>query len=93
MRLSIVLCVILVAACSPAGLGAFDFVITDTYDHGTVELNNESLLVVGAGAYQVWARGSSYVEVQSTAPLHEFTGGIQTIDLDDNSSMKLYGGE
>ena len=93
MRLSIAMCVILVAVCSPAGLGAFDFTITDTYDHGTVELNSESLLVTGSGAHLIDAMGSSYIEVQGTLPLELHVGGIYALTLRDDSVMSFYGGE
>ena len=79
--------------CSSVALGAFDFTISDTYDGGTVTLNSESLLVAGAGAHEIRARGHSYVEVQDTAPLELGTGGIYGLVLYDTSQMTFLGGE
>jgi len=71
----------------------FDYTISDTYEFGIFSLNSESLLVTGAGAYDIEARGESYIEVQDTAPLQENIGGIYSLDLDDFSIMNFYDGE
>ena len=83
---------LLIGFCSSISLGAFDYVISDTYVGG-ITLNSESLLVTGAGALAVEARGESYIEVQNTLPLEQFVGGIYALDLDDSSMMNYYGGE
>ncbi|HIJ71370.1 MAG TPA: PEP-CTERM sorting domain-containing protein [Planctomycetes bacterium] len=70
----------------------FDYTISDTYE-GSVMLNSESLLVTGAGALQIDAKGESYIEVQGTDPLQQFVGGIYTLDLDDFSILNYYDGE
>ncbi len=82
-----------ICVCASVSFGAFDHVISDTYEGGGLTLQSESLLVTGAGAYRIEARGVSYVEVQGTAPLQEFVGGIGMILLDGGSSMNYYGGE
>ena len=70
----------------------FDYTISDTYE-GSVTLNGESLLVTGAGALQIDAKGESYIEVQNTAPLQENIGGIYSLLLDDFSIMSFFDGE
>lgn len=70
----------------------FDYTISDTYQ-GSVMLNSESLLVTGAGALQIDAKGESYIEVQDTAPLQENIGGIYSLLLDDFSIMNFLDGE
>ena len=86
--------ILLMAICTPMSLGAFDYTISDTFV-SSVNLNNQSLLVTGAGTYQIDARGSSYIEIQDTAPLSfpQNPGGIVGVLLDDNSSMNFYDGE
>ena len=71
----------------------FDYTISDTYEFGIFSLNSESLLVTGAGADDIEARGESYIEVQNTAPLEQNVGGIYGLDLDDFSTMNYYDGE
>ena len=71
----------------------FDYTISDTYEFGIFSLNSESLLVTGAGADQIDAKGESYVEVQDTAPLEQNVGGIYAFVLDDFSILNYYGGE
>ena len=56
-------------------------------------LNSESLLITGAGALQIVAKGESYIEVQGTDPLQQFVGGIYTFGLDDFSILNYYDGE
>ena len=70
----------------------FDYTISDTYEGG-VMLNSESLLITGAGALQIVAKGESYIEVQGTDPLQQFVGGIYTFGLDDFSILNYYDGE
>ena len=70
----------------------FDYTISDTYDF-SVTLNSESLLITGAGALQIDAKGESYIEVQNTAPLQENIGGIYSLLLDDFSILNFYDGE
>lgn len=86
-------CLILVSVFASASLGAFDYEITNTYEYGIFSLNNESLLVNGAGAYQIDAKGASYVEIENTLPLQVDIGGIYGLILDDNSTMNYFGGE
>ena len=71
----------------------FDYTISGTYVGGIFQLNSESLLVTGAGADQIDAKGESYIEVQNTLPLEDFVGGIYGLILDDLSTMNYYGGE
>jgi hypothetical protein len=71
----------------------FDYTISDTYEFGIFSLNSESLLITGAGADQIDAKGESYVEVQDTAPLEQNVGGIYAFVLDDFSILNYYGGE
>ena len=85
---------ILMGVCTPISFGAFDFTISGTtYEGGIFTLNNQSLLVTGGGANIIEARGSSYVEVQNTAPLQINVGGIYTLDLMDTSELLFSGGE
>lgn len=82
----------LIGLYTSVSFAAFDYVISDTYQ-GSITLNSESLLVTGAGALAIDARGGSYVEVQNTLPLEQFVGGIYALDLDDSSTMNFYDGE
>lgn len=83
-----------VCICASVSLGAFDFVVSETYEHGTIQLNSQSLLITGAGVAEVIAKGASYVEVHgTTAPLQLDVGGVYALLLDDTSSMNYYGGE
>ncbi len=85
---------LLVVACVSISMGAFDHTISSSYEYGVFELDNsESLLVTGAGANHIDAKGSSYTEVQNTAPLQLNVGGIYTLDLSGTSSLSYYGGE
>lgn len=80
-------------ACSSVALGAFDVTISSGY-HGMQMLEGEeSLLMTGGGVVEIEAFDFSYVEIQGTAPLQQFVGGIYTIDLNNNSTMNYYGGE
>lgn len=88
ISLMLVLCVPFVCA----EIIEFDRIISDTYEIVTVNLNGESLLVNGAGANIVNAKSGSYVEVQNTAPLEQYVGGLYLLNL-DNSTMNYYGGE
>ena len=85
-------CLMVVSICVPATFGAFDYTISDNYEF-LVDLNSQSLLVTGAGALQITAKGESYIEVINTDPLQENVGGIYTLGLDDYSTMNYYGGE
>ena len=89
------LCLLLLPVFVPVSFGeiVFDYTISDTYEFGIFQLNGESLLVTGAGAYQIDAKGESYIEVQNTAPLEENIGGIYTFGLDDFSILNFYDGE
>lgn len=73
----------------------FDHTISDAtgYEHGIFSLNSESLLVTGAGAYQIDGHGDSYVEVENTAPLQDNTGGIFILSLIDFSILDYQDGE
>ena len=84
---------LLICACASVSFGTFDHVISDSYEFGTFILNDESLLVTGAGAYGIFANNTSYVEVQHTAPLEQYVGGIYTFGLVDSSTLNYYGGE
>ena len=84
---------LLLGVCTSFSFGDFDFTISDTYE-GSITLNDQSLLVTGGGTNQIWARISSYVEVQNTAsPLQLGVAGIYTLALDDSSTMNFFGGE
>ena len=91
----ILLSLILVGLCTSISFGdiVFDHTISDTYVGGIFQLNSESLLITGAGADDIEARGESYVEVQNTLPLQDFVGGINGLDLTDASTMNFYDGE
>ena len=79
--------------CSSITLGAFDYNVSEVYYDFTLELNDQSVLVEGAGVKEITANGSSYVEVGNTLPLQPHFGGIGRVNLRDTSSMSLYGGE
>ena len=83
----------LVMTClfASVSFGAFDYIATGYVD-STFPLNDQSLLVDGDGVKAINAEGASYIEVRNTLPL-QLHGGIETINLYDTSSMKLYGGE
>ena len=89
---TLLLLLMAVAVCAPV-FGVFDHTISNTYEGGILALNNESLLVTGAGANEIDAKGSSYVEVRNTAPLQQHVGGIYALDLDDDSTLNYYDGE
>ena len=86
---------VLISFCASVSFGeiVFDYTISDTYEFGIFSLNSESLLVTGAGALFIDAFGESYIEVQDTAPLEQFVGGIYDLNLNDFSTMNYYGGE
>ena len=88
-------CLLLLSFFVPMSFGeiTFDYTISDTYEFGIFSLNSESLLVTGAGAYEVRTNGESYIEVQNTAPLEEFIGGIGSLSLNDFSILNFYDGE
>ena len=88
------LSLLLISVCSSVSFGAFDYVISDTYEYGIFTVTfEESLLVTGAGANAIEALGSSYIEVRDTAPLQNNVGGIYNLDLEDFSTANYYGGE
>ena len=89
----IIICLLLVVLLSSLASAGFDYTISDTYEYGIFQLNGESLQITGSGAYQVDAKGTSYIEAINTAPLRENVGGIYTLGLDDSSTMNFYGGE
>ena len=90
VELCFAVCCILGSVC----LAGFDYSIVDAYEYGTVDLDSQSLLVLGSGAESIDARGSSYVEVRETAgPLDFGVSGIWTMHLSDSSSVKHLGGE
>ena len=82
-----VICVI-----ASVSFGAFDHTISNTYEYD-VKLENESLLVTGGGAELIWAKYSSYVEIENTLPLQIDVGGIADLSVDDSSSLNYFGGE
>ncbi len=86
---------LLLGFCTSMSFGdiVFDYIISDTYEILPLTLNSESLLITGAGADSIEARGESYIEVQDTSPLEHNVGGIYALDLDDSSTMNYYGGE
>jgi len=88
-------CLLLFVIFVPISFGeiTFDYTISDTYEFGIFSLNSESLLVTGAGADAIEARGESYIEVQNTAPLEQNVGGIYGLSLDDFSILNYYDGE
>ena len=86
---------LLLGFCTSISFGdiVFDYIISDTYEILPLHLNGESLLVMGAGADHIDAKGESYIEVQGTDPLQQHVGGIYTLGLIDFSTMNYYGGE
>jgi hypothetical protein len=89
-----VVCISLVLLSTSAVFAGFDYVIENAYRPGRLELNSQSLLVLGAGAEWIDAKNSSYVEVHGTAsPLGIDTGGIWTLDLMNSSALVYAGGE
>jgi hypothetical protein len=71
----------------------FDITISNTYVANLLTLNDQSLLVEGAGAYDVWAYGNSYIEIRNTTPYEWKVGGVGRALLFNNSSINVYGGE
>ena len=86
-------CLVIIGVFASASFAGFDHTISSEYKYTTLTLNNESLLVTGAGALSIDAYFSSYVEVRGTAPLEQLVGGIYTLDLSQTSSLYQYGGE
>ena len=82
-----------ICVCASVSFGVFDHVISDTYEHVTVNLNSESLLVTGAGAFAIRGNGFSYIVVEGTAPLEADVGGISSLTLDDGSTAEIMRGE
>ena len=83
-------------ACSSVSYAVWDYTIGDgQYEYGSLRLyDNETLLVTGGGAYRIEAFDSTYVEVQATTPpLQVDVGGINSLNLRQNSTMNYYGGE
>ena len=71
---------------------ADDGIISDgEYDYGIVVIEDEYLLVTGGGAYQIEARGLSYIDIRNTSPLSS-SGGITILLLDDYSELLYQGG-
>ncbi len=89
----LLLSLFLIGFYTSVSLGAFDYVISDTYEFGIFSLNSESLLVTGAGAEEIHADFDAYIEVQNTAPLEDNVGGIHALNLTDASTMNYYDGE
>ena len=83
---------VMVCILASVSSGAFDYVISDTYEYGMI-LNDQSLRVTGGGADSVEAHGNSYVEILGSTPLEEFVGGIYDLNLNDTSVLNLYAGE
>lgn len=83
----------LVGLYTSVSFGAFDYVISDTYEGGLTFDGSDSLLITGAGALTIDAFDESYIEVQGTDPLQQFVGGIYDLNLHDFSTMNYYGGE
>lgn len=74
-------------------LGGYDYTISDTYYYGILTLNNESLLVTGAGANEIDSKGQSSILVINTGSLQNNVGGIYSLDLYNSSSLDYSGGE
>lgn len=85
-------CLAMMSFCASVSFGVFDYTVTG-YVNSTFPLNDESLLVDGAGVKEILAEGASYVEVKNTLPLQPHVGGIEQVDLWQTSSMKLIDGE
>ena len=90
---TVIQCFAAVCIIASTSLGGFDLEISGTYEYAVSIENSESLLVLGAGADQIEARDTSYVEVQATAPLQVHVGGIGVLLLHDSSTMNYYDGE
>lgn len=85
-------CFAMMSFCASVSFGVFDYTVTGYID-STFPLNDESLLVDGAGVKEILAEGASYVEVLNTLPLEQYIGGIERVDLKNTSSMKLIDGQ
>jgi hypothetical protein len=71
----------------------FDFTISSVYINDFLTLNDQSLLVEGAGVHEVLAYGNSYIEIQNTTPYEWKAGGVGRAILYELSSINIYGGE
>jgi hypothetical protein len=84
---------VIIGMCSASCLGAFDFVISDTYEYAVSLHGVEALLVTGGGADQIIAYDRSYVEIRNTRPLQEFVGGVGLLLLNNYASTTFGNGE
>lgn len=89
---NLVFTALIMCVCVSSGFGAFDYTVASYFD-STFPLNNQSLLVNGAGVKEIQAKGDSYIEVKNTISLQPHVGGVETIRLWDTSSMNLLNGE
>lgn len=81
--------------CMSISFGAieFDYIISDTWLHEVSLINEETLLVTGAGAGIINALDFSYIKIQNTAPFSPEFGGIEAIRLRQDSRLDYYGGQ
>ena len=84
---------ILIGILTNTSLAAWDYEITNGY-HGTFTLTgSQTLLMTGGGTVRIEGYNTSYIEIRNTAPLQEFTGGISSLILNNNTTMNYYGGD
>lgn len=86
-------CFIVVMMCVSVLYGEFDYTISDSYYDDKLTLNNQSLLVEGAGLKEVTGWGNSLIEVRNTSPFQEGSGGVQKISAYESTFLSIYGGE
>ena len=91
----LLLSLVLIGLCASVSFGEvdFDFTISDVYYNDTLNLNDQSVQVTGAGAQEIIANGASYVEVIDTTPFEYNVGGIRRTELYGTSSANISGGE
>jgi hypothetical protein len=85
--------IVVLLFCGGPVFAEFDFTISNTYNPNLLTLNDQSLLVNGAGVHDVWAYGNSYIEIHNTTPYEWKVGGVGRALLFDNSSINVYGGD
>ncbi|MGA1980707.1 MAG: hypothetical protein ABSG99_09155 [Sedimentisphaerales bacterium] len=81
------------ACLNQAQATEFDFTISSVYINDYFTLNDQSLLVEGAGVNEVRAYEDSYIEIRNTTPYEWKVGGVGRAILFDQSSINIYGGE
>lgn len=90
---SLKLCLFILGLCLSVSLGNFDITISDVFYNDSLELNDQSLLIEGAGVRYVHSYGDSYIEIQDTTNYQWQVGGVENINLHDQSTANISGGE